>query len=132
MRRFTTILGVLAALALVGCGGDVDETFTGTLESGDDLVPEDNSFVDTYTFDTKEGYQIQIDMTSNDFDTYLLLQDPNGTTIQQNDDAAAGNTNSSISVVAPVSGTYTVSANSKTSGMTGAYSVHVVASKPGG
>ncbi len=131
MRRITTILGALAALALVGCGGEVDETFTGTLESGDDLVPEDNSFVDHHTFDTEEGYQITIDMTSTDFDTYLLLQDPTGATIAQNDDVADGNTNSSITLTAPSSGTYIVSANSKTSGLTGAYSVHVVASKPG-
>jgi len=132
MRRFTTILGALMALALVGCGGDVDETFTGTLESGDDLVPQDNSFVDTYTFDTKEGYQCTIDMTSTDFDTYIMLQGPAGEDLGQNDDAAPGNTNSQLTITAPSSGSYTVSANSKTSGLTGAYSMHVVCAKAGG
>lgn len=130
MRRITTIFGALAALTLVGCGGEVDETFSGSLESGDDLVPQDNSFVDTYTFDTKEGYSCKIDMTSADFDTYLMLQGPNGEDLGQNDDIAPGDTNSSLTVVAPTSGSYTVSANSKTSGLTGAYSVHVVCSKP--
>ena len=131
MRRITMILGALGALALAGCGGEVDETFTGRLESGDDLVSEDNSFVDTYTFHTKEGYRCQIDMTSTDFDTYLMLQGPRGEDRGQNDDVAPGNTNSSLTIVAPRSGQYTISANSKTSGLTGAYSVHVVCSEPG-
>lgn len=126
-------IGALLALALAGCSnGDVDQTFTGTLENGDETMPQDGSFVDEYTFDTEAGYQLQIDMTSADFDTYLLLQGPNGEDLGQNDDAAPGNTNSSLTLVAPTSGQYTVSANSESGGMTGAYSVHVVASKSGG
>ena len=132
MNRMQAGVVLAAMLGLGGCGGGaVDETFEGTLESGDELVAQDNSFVDTYTFDTKEGFQIKVDMTSNDFDTYLMLQGPNLENLGQNDDIEEGNTNSSLTLVAPSSGTYTVSANSQASGMTGAYQVHVVASKPG-
>ncbi|MAQ16092.1 MAG: hypothetical protein CMN30_15045 [Sandaracinus sp.] len=122
---------VVFALGLGACDGEVDETFEGTLESGDDLVPADNSFVDRYTFSTEEGYAISIDMTSSAFDTYLMLQSPNGEDLGQNDDIEEGvNTNSHLELVAPESGIYTINANSKTSGMTGAYQVRVTATKP--
>ena len=123
---------LLALLALAGCSSEVDETFEGTLESGDEVM-DDNSYVDKFTFDTKAGYRVEIDMTSTDFDTFLLLQGPNGEDLGHHDDIEPGNTNSKMVLEsAPLDGTYTVYANSKTSGMTGAYQVHVRATEGGG
>ena len=127
---------VLIALAIAtsgalfaGCGGEVNETHTGTLEAGDDIQPTDSSFQDPYTFSTKEGYQIDIQMTSTAVDSYLILSDPQGNKVGENDDAAEGSNDARISLVAPSSGTYTVLANTYQAGETGAYTLTINCTK---
>ena len=115
-------------ILVAGCSGEVDEHHRGTLESGDKVMRDDNSFYDAYTFKTKEGFAIEVSMTSNEFDTYLILADPNDAKIGEDDDS--NGTNASLSLTAPISGSYTVVANSKTSGMTGAYELRISARDP--
>src|SRR4028119_1110169 len=51
---------------------------TGRLGQGSSVLPVDNSFFDLYAFEGKAGRRVQIDMTSREIDSYLILLDPNG------------------------------------------------------
>ncbi len=134
MRNIGAVLVAAAASALLfGCSPDpVNETHQGTLQAGDTTHPDDGSFYDEYKFRAGEGYQIVVNMTSTAFDSFLHLHGPNGGTGEdwQNDDVAAGTLNAQITLSAPVSGEYTVWANSRNQGETGAYTLTIVTTKP--
>ncbi|GAB4364545.1 MAG: hypothetical protein Kow00121_00290 [Elainellaceae cyanobacterium] len=107
--------------------GDFDLVLDGTpinerLDANDDYLVEDNSYIDTYSFEGQAGQRVVITMTSQQLDSYLLLLDPNGNSIAQDDDSA-GNLDAQIDVVLPVSGTYTIYANSYNGGVVGAYTI---------
>ena len=123
---------VLAGSVAFGCGSPdpVNQTHQGRLEESDPRLEQDNSLYDEYKFRAAEGWNITVAMNSGEFDTYLHLVDPDGTTISQNDDVAAGNTNSQITMAAPKGGEYTVIANSLSQGETGAYTLTITA-QPG-
>jgi hypothetical protein len=149
--------GEVAPLAL-GCAKPdaaitLNQTVNGTLASGDCTL-SDGSFFDAYTFSGTAGQQVTIRMSSTQFDTYLYLMKPGETTISndplvttQDDDGAddgavnSGTTNSRIpacnpsthvcgSFTLPTSGTYTILANSFSSGETGTYSLTLANSAP--
>ena len=97
----------------------------GTLASGDDMLG-DGSLFDTYSFEGTAGQQVTITMESPDFDTFLVLLDPSGEPIADNDDIVAGsNLNSQITITLPQSGTYVVIANAYDSSGRGRYSLTV-------
>lgn len=96
----------------------------GRLDSGSNILPFDNSYFNMYTFDGRAGQRITIDMSSNEIDTYLILLDPSGVDIMQDDDGGGG-TNSRISITLPTSGTYTLFANSYGAGEIGRYTLQV-------
>lgn len=111
---------------------DFGTTRTGTLSSTDCTAPHrTGSFADLYVFSGTAGQQLRITMNSTAFDTYLFLQDPNGTVIAANDDCVGAGLNSCIPINAtsggvltlPSTGTYTLEATSFTSGATGTYTV---------
>ncbi len=131
-KKTQLILAVATGLLFGACGGEVNETHTGTLEAGDDIQQSDGSFQDPYTFRTKEGYHIDIQMTSTAVDSYLMLADPNGNKVGENDDAEAGQNDARIQLVAPSSGTYTVYANSYQANETGDYTLTIRASETAG
>jgi len=62
-----------------------DMELEGTLADGDELT-EDGSFYDFYEITGVPGRSIVIDLYSDDFDTYLVLETPSGEQIE-NDDA---------------------------------------------
>lgn len=121
------ILAVFPIFAIAGCGDPdpVDETHRGRLEEGDSVLEQDGSFYDEYAFKAAEGWNITVSMNSGEFDTYLHLIDPDGNQIATNDDVAAGDSNSRITVTAPSSGEYKVLANSLSGGQTGAYTLTI-------
>jgi hypothetical protein len=57
----------------------------GALSADDPTRPSSGGYVDTYEFDGAPGRRATIDLTSDDFDTYLVLTSPSGT-VQENDD----------------------------------------------
>ncbi len=95
---------------------------TGRLGQGSSVLPVDNSFFDLYAFEGKAGQRVQIDMTSREIDSYLILLDPNGDEVTQDDDGGGGS-NSRIVATLPADGTYLLMANSYEAGQAGAYSV---------
>lgn len=97
----------------------------GRLESGDSVLRDDQSLFDEYRFNGRSGQQVEILLTSSDFDTYLILAGPNGDSIEQNDDRSEGNTNSRIQITLPQTGSYSVLVNSYDATGRGAYELRV-------
>lgn len=84
---------LLITIALLGCGGNggrvsFDQFYDGTLSSGD---PTSNGYYyDTYTFVADESGNKTFGMTSNNIDSYLVLEDENGNVIREDDDSGEG------------------------------------------
>lgn len=100
---------------------------TGRLSPGSNILPVDNSFFDLYTFEGKGGQRIQIDMSSQEVDSFLILIAPDGTEVAQDDDSGGG-ANARISTTLPADGAYLLMANSYEAGQAGNYSLKAVAS----
>lgn len=90
------------------------------------LSPEDESITsiytrqgDRHTFPGKAGQNILINLESDDFDTFIILQNERGETIAENDDTEGSN--STIRVTLPENGTYQVLATTFNEGSMGAY-----------
>ena len=99
---------------------------SGRLSSGSNVLPVDNSFFDLYAFQGKAGQQVQIDMTSRQIDSYLILIAPNGRELAQDDDSGGG-ANARIVATLPDSGTYLLMANSYQAGQAGTYNLRTQA-----
>jgi len=56
----------------------------GSLGASDDTL-RSGEYVDAYRFDGRPGVQARLDLTSPDFDTYLILQDPTGAQVENDD-----------------------------------------------
>ncbi|MEM6955133.1 MAG: hypothetical protein AAF645_05570 [Myxococcota bacterium] len=123
-----TRLVLFGCLFAFACGGEVNETYTGTLEEGDSVQAGDGSFQDPYAFRTREGFAIDIQMTSTDLDSYVLLVDPDGQKVAE-DDNGGEESNALLQHTARQSGTYTVWANAHT-GQSGAYTLTIQATAP--
>ncbi len=124
-------LGVISAAISLAVGVSVSAAnaqalleVQGTLSPGD-AVFEDGSFYDQYSFSGDSGQQITISLVSQDFDSYLILLDPEGRRISENDDISRSNRNSQLVIVLPSTGTYTVVANSYEAGKNGEYEIKI-------
>ena len=102
---------------------------TGSLESGDETY-SDGEYHDSYTFEGTPGQTVTIDLTSPAFDTYLILENPNGET-EVNDDADDGTGHSQIVTQLSELGTYTVHVTSYGAAETGDYDLAVNQSSAG-
>lgn len=98
----------------------------GVLDANSNVLESDNSYFNAYSFDAEQGQRITIDMISEQLDAYLILIDPNGQDIAQDDDGGGG-TNARLMTTATASGTYTILANSYSVGEVGEYRLRVVA-----
>jgi serine protease Do len=85
-------------------------------------LPVDNSFFDLYAFEGRAGQRVQIDMASPEIDSYLILLNPNGNEVAQDDDGGGGS-NARIVATLPADGTYLLMANSYQTGQAGTYSL---------
>jgi uncharacterized protein (TIGR03437 family) len=87
---------------------------------------DSDAFADRYTFSAQAGQQIAVSLSSNAFDTFLMVYAPDGTLLDFNDDHD-GVSNSRVpetpyqALTLPTSGTYTIEATSFFSGETGSY-----------
>ncbi|HEY9619466.1 MAG TPA: trypsin-like peptidase domain-containing protein [Crinalium sp.] len=98
----------------------------GVLTRNSNILPADNSYFNAYTFTGRSGQQVVIEMSSSEIDSYLILLDPEGRDIAQDDDGAGGN-NSRIVASLPSNGTYTIFANTYSAGETGRYTLQASA-----
>ena len=103
-------------------GGIKPSTVEGRLDSNSQTFEDDKSYYNVHTFEGRAGEQITIDLTSSEFNSYLILLDPEGKKIAEDDNAGSGN-NARIIVTLPTSGTYTIIANAYKAGETGNYTL---------
>ncbi|MEL7070747.1 MAG: PPC domain-containing protein [Cyanobacteria bacterium J06581_3] len=96
----------------------------GSLTVGDAIL-DDGSLYDQYTFSGSDGQYVAISLNSNDFDPYLILLDPTGRRISENDDISRNNRNSRLVLTLPATGLYTAVANSFESGTSGQYAIKI-------
>jgi S1-C subfamily serine protease len=96
----------------------------GRLGEGSSVLPFDNSYYNTYLFEGQAGQQVIIEMSSREIDAYLILLDPRGRELAQDDDSGGG-TDARIIIRLPETGTYTLLANSYAAGEAGTYTLRV-------
>jgi hypothetical protein len=102
----------------------VGQTVTGALTSTDCLF-DNGTYADAWTLTIAATVRVRIDLTSNQFDTFLVLADSAGLHIAFDDDGG-DNLNSRLEMELQP-GQYTIWASSFAEGMTGTYQLAVQA-----
>ena len=100
----------------------------GELESGDDTL-DSGEYNDVYEFDGSPGQHVRIELRSEGFDPYLILQDPRGET-EENDDFDGQRDVSVIEMDLTELGTYRVAVTSFKKGETGSYELLIEFDQP--
>jgi S1-C subfamily serine protease len=100
----------------------------GALEPGDPRM-EDGSLYDLYFFAAQAGQRVTVEMRSGAVDAYLSWGRMNGGKFEPlgSDDNGAGGTDARLAVTIPADGVYTVRANARRAGQTGAYALTLAA-----
>ncbi|MEM9771159.1 MAG: CHAT domain-containing protein [Cyanobacteria bacterium P01_D01_bin.73] len=80
----------------------------------------DGSYFEAYQIEGRAGDVISIQLTSNDFDAFVILLDSEGNAVDSDDDSLGG-THSWLVVELTDSGTYEIQVNAYAKGETGAY-----------
>jgi S1-C subfamily serine protease len=97
----------------------------GTLGANSRVLQSDRSLYEEHTFQGTEGQRVSISMESQDFDSYLIVLDPEGRKIGENDDASRSTMNSALTVTLPSTGVYRVIANTYDSTGRGQYTLSI-------
>ena len=111
---------LVAVIAIIT--GSIGVSLLGASARAEDILQKQGSLApmrDEYSFEGESGQTVTITMASEEFDTLLILLDPEGEEIAVNDDYG-GTLNSTIVTTLPASGAYTVLAGSY-SGQGGEY-----------
>ncbi|MCX7676156.1 MAG: PPC domain-containing protein, partial [Alteraurantiacibacter sp.] len=93
----------------------------GKLEQGDAQLSS-GEFMDGYRIEGRSGQQVILNLSSSDFDTYLMLRGPDGSSFD-NDGLEGHGTNSGLNVTLPANGSYRLIVTSYRRGETGAYTL---------
>jgi hypothetical protein len=108
----------------IAIGGSAQGQLTESDGKNENGVP-----ADAWRFEGREGQRVRIDMTSDDFDTYLELFDENRVSLDQDDDGGPEGTNSRLTFVLPRTGAYLIEARAF-SESTGAYTLSLAEVEP--
>jgi hypothetical protein len=98
----------------------------GVLESGDMVLPSDNSLYDQFTFEGKAGQTVTIKLFSAEFQPYLAVISPAGEVLGENHSAGGDPQNSELELTLESDGTYVVIANGFDANSRGRYTVEVM------
>jgi hypothetical protein len=93
----------------------------------DDAQAEDDSYYDLYVYQGHAGEDVTISLSSQDFDTFLVvgrIVAGEFEALDTNDDGPAG-TDSFLRLTLPADGDYVIRANSLSGGETGAYTLRI-------
>lgn len=123
------------AVASLGGGTPMDDGIV-TLQLGDSVAGEltaddptmdDGSHFDIYVYEGAPGEEVEITLSSPDFDTYLLLRRAFGDGLENiaEDDDGGDGTNSRLLVTLDRSGTYVIGANTYAAAATGRYTLSI-------
>jgi hypothetical protein len=105
------------------------QTKTGALTTTDGTSGNENALTDGYTVRLAMGQEVQIDLSSSEFDPKLELLAPNGDKAAEDDDNGPGNS-ARIRFTAPRAGAYQIRAMALSDGGTGAYTLRAGARPP--
>ncbi len=115
MPNFTSNLPRTSTLKLDG------NPIASSLGTNDNTLP-DGSYYKAYQFQGQAGQSVVLEMRGTGIDPYLVLFDPNGRKIAEDDDGGGGK-NARIAITLPNTGTYTLYANSYEVGDTGSFTL---------
>jgi hypothetical protein len=101
----TNMIAAPGQTAQIGIG----QTMRGRLETGDQMM-QDSTFADLWQFQAMAGQTVQIDVRSEEFDTYMQLLDANGNKLGEDDDSG-GNLDSRLIFTLPATGMYQIVVN---------------------
>lgn len=123
--RYTLTAGSVTDQGAVVLDGTlrVDAPSSGEL-SASDPTRQGGQYFESWAFEGTAGESITLELTSHDFDTFLILRAPNGSE-ESNDDISRRDTDSRINMILPESGTYRVLASSYLAGAEGLYSLSI-------
>ena len=130
MIRTSLLVGVLLAGTAVPATAQGDirpgQTVQGELTS-DDATLDDGSHYDTWRFRAQAGHVYAITMSSDAFDTFLVVGSTAGSECEdcRADDDGGGGTNSRVEYRASSAGTLEIRANSLMADETGAYTIQL-------
>jgi S1-C subfamily serine protease len=105
--------------------GSLPLQIQGSLSASSQILESDRSPYQEHTFQGTAGQRITIALESRDFDSYLILIDPDGKKVGENDDAAPNTLNSSLTITLPSTGTYRIIANTYDSSGRGQYTLSI-------
>jgi hypothetical protein len=106
------------------------QTVNGRFGPGSFVRSDDNTYADGYAYNGRAGETITIRMQSSAFDSWVVLDDPNGP-LQEFDDDGGGGNNSALTITLPHAGRYVIVAN-QVSRSSGAYTLSVTSGGGGG
>ncbi len=111
----------------------LNNTITGELSANSDIL-DDGSYFNSYTFSGRRGQRIEIEMRSQELDSYLILLSEENAVLHLEDDDSAGAGNARLVTTLPADGTYLILANSFAQGERGRYNLTLreVAASSGG
>jgi hypothetical protein len=95
-------------------------TYEGNLTQTVETLAQ-GEFVHHYEFQASPGETVEFELSSAEFDAYLILEDEFGTWIEQNDDKDESTLDSRISMILPRGGTYRLLVTTYDGGETGRY-----------
>lgn len=122
-RSFTTVAAPPGTTP-IACG----QSLSGTLATSDPRsTVRTTSYADSYSFTGTAGSTVTITMSSTAVDSYLVLKNPSGTVVAQDDDSNGGS-NSKIVYAITTAGTYTLEATTYYANTTGSYTVALACS----
>jgi hypothetical protein len=81
---------------------------------------------DQWTFQGQQGDHVVITLTAPGMDSYLMLYDPSGELVVQNDDDPTGGMNAGLDVVLPADGEYLIVVRMYADNQTGTYRLSLV------
>lgn len=104
----------------------VGRTVSGSLAGGDEQL-DTGEFIDTWTLRGRRGQQLDIRLTSSDFDPYLMVRGPGDFSSDNDDDAGVDDSRDSrLLITLPADGDYRISATSYEPKESGAYRLAVL------
>ena len=131
-RRFVASMAVGTGVGFAGCGSErspsepserlsYGDTVEGTLDSEASTEPKYGDRAVGYTFEADAEDICRVSMSSEAFDTYLLLEDADGSIIAENDDS--NGTNSELIRGLPQGGAHSIWASSLSGSGTGQFTL---------
>lgn len=119
MLRLAAVALVLSAAASASA-----QSYAGRLQPGDGTLAS-GEFADAFTVEVAEGDTVRAVVTSNEFDTYVIIKTETGAQAEDDDCTEGETTRSCAELVADVTGTVRVLVTSFQAGETGGYQVEV-------